>query len=352
MNTPMDVHIPPPEQVVEFWQAFMTKQRDWSGLEETAWVETANEWLGSKWSGIAFELCKNDGEGVDLLVMTAHGAVDQFALVSALTTHAPALPGYRLEAFRQRSESANFTMRMQSFELSPSDVLVHHYAAGGQVGLEIGFAKPVSEEMMEHAKNMSFIMLDHIVGEYDFAVKIGPVDFVDELAESCVGLDQFAPVFDAFWMKELGHTQVFPEAEQECYRMLEFRTTDQDTGEERGGMITVNDSANAVAMRADLAHALTVKLPARSKAELDLVYTLQDRVEHLLRLDQSGIFACAVFQDGWRELRFYVSVPAKAATQVQQQIEQLRISEHELGVQTDYTWDAYYEFYLAGGSED
>ncbi|WP_211209872.1 NUDIX domain-containing protein [Uliginosibacterium gangwonense] len=59
-----------------------------------------------------------------------------------------------------------------------------------------------------------------------------------------------------------------------------------------------------------------------------------------------GIFAFAVLQNGRRELRFYVSDPVKATAQVQQQIGQLRISDYEHGVEADYTWDAYYEFYL------
>jgi hypothetical protein len=36
--------------------------------------------------------------------------------------------------------------------------------------------------MAEHAQHMAFIMLDHVLGEWDFSVRVGPVEFASEAA--------------------------------------------------------------------------------------------------------------------------------------------------------------------------
>ena len=66
---------------------------------------------------------------------------------------------------------------MDGFELATADVLVALQPDNSQAALELRFARDIPAEFAEHARHMTFIMLDHVLGEYDFAVKVGAVDF-------------------------------------------------------------------------------------------------------------------------------------------------------------------------------
>jgi hypothetical protein len=338
--------VPTKEKLEAFWQAFAGELPAWSALDARSWVEAANQWLAGWWPDIAFEAAGNENGTPERLIVTAHGVIEQFPLVQSLVDHAPALSGLRVEAFRQRVEPASgeFGIGMDGFSLSTAEILVHHYADCGQIALEIGFAKEIDASFESHAQNMAFILLDHAIGEYDFAVKVGPVDFVASPKPSCVLLSEFAPVFDQFWRDDLGHNQIFPETDQENYALIEFSSAE---GEDAQGLnlLMLNESANAVAMRADLVFAMSVKVPVSEKTELETAQLLQYRLEHLFSHDRSGILAYTLIRDGYREHLFYVANSSVALASAEKQIGELQIAGAALSVEADYRWDSYYQYY-------
>ena len=102
--------------------------------------------------------------------------------------------------------------------MSTSEVLVACGQDDGQAALEIRFGREIPSDYQDHARNMAFIMLDHVLGEYDFAVKVGAVDFVEEASDPLapwVPLSQFVPVFDRYWVDTLGRTSDFPAGEHD-----------------------------------------------------------------------------------------------------------------------------------------
>ena len=293
-----------------FWQAVSTQLESLRVLPARELVEALNELLEPFFPQLAAEVLGDPP--AFRLVLTAHGSADDFEDLMALVQSAPALPQVEVEAFRQRMRDG-FSMRMNDFELASSDVLVKHEPCDGLVALEIGFAKPIPMDMQDHARHMSLIMLDHILGEYDFAVKVGPVDHV-EAGEGAsfdgLPLGDFVPVFDACWRDELGHTGVFPVGEHPWSGMT--ATREAEDGSEIEMVVMRNDAANALVARADLSHRLSAAVPVESGEALEQARSYEDRLTALLQKHEEGCCTHVVLEQGVRTVSYQVADPAIA----------------------------------------
>ena len=90
---------------------------------------------------------------------------------------------------------------MDGFELATADVLVALQPDNGRAALELRFARDIPAEFAEHARHADLIMLDHVLGEYDFAVKWARWTLWAKTTTTpmCRGRRwPAAPVFDAF----------------------------------------------------------------------------------------------------------------------------------------------------------
>ena len=321
-----------------FWQAVSANLERLSDLTGRDLVEALNELLAPFFPDLAAEVMGDPPRFK--LVLTAHGSKDDFEDLMALAGSAPALPQVEVEAFRQRA-GEGFSMRMNDFELASSDVLVKHEPYRGLVALEIGFAKPIPMDMQDHARHMSFIMLDHILGEYDFAVKIGPVDFVDGDGEASfdgVPLDEFAPVFDACWRDELGHTGVFP-ADEHAWSSI-TATREAEDGSEIKAVVTRNDAANALVARADLSHRFSAAVPVESNKELEQAQSYEERLTMLLQKHEEGCCTHVMLEQGVRTVSYQVADPVAAMAHARS-LEADAGLPVTLDVVFDPAWDAY-----------
>ena len=227
---------------------------------------------------------------------------------------------------------------------------------------ELRFARDIPAEFAEHARHMTFIMLDHVLGEYDFAVKVGAVDFVGEddydADVSWTPLSQLPPVFDAFWTQTLGHTGHFPQGEPQWEGLeLEFNCAvddegnpvddpegDAETGGSDEGVVAVNLAANAVAMRADLPYALTLDLAVPDSAALAAAQNLQEQAATLLQLPQLGVAALTLVRAGRRQALFYVSDEQLAKQTLAPLLLRDEAATLELKLRYDPAWTGYFEY--------
>lgn len=336
----MTTHISDPRAAAcaGFWQALSTELESLRTLSGHELVQALNALLEPFFPRLAAEAAGDPP--AFKLVLTAHGSMDDFDDVMALAQSSPAFPQIEVEAFRQRM-SDGFGIRMHDFELSSADILVKHEPYDGLVALEIGFAKPIPMDMKDHARHMSLIMLDHILGEYDTAVKVGPVDYVDESDSEGfdgVSLDGFAPVFDACWRDDLGHTGVFPVGEHAWSGLSATRETAD--GSEIEVVVMRNDSANALLGRADLGHRLSAAMPVESGEELDEARTYEDRLTALLQKHEEGCCTHVVLEEGIRTVNFQVSDAAAAITHAQSLQEEMDLPV-TLDLSFDPTWKSY-----------
>ncbi|BEP53459.1 hypothetical protein GmRootV118_07030 [Variovorax sp. V118] len=321
-----------------FWHALSDKLKSLQSLSGHALVGELNALLQPFFPNLAAEVLGDPPAFT--LVLTAHGAEDDFEDLMALVHSAPALPQVEVEAFRQRMREG-FSMRMNDFELASADVLVKHEPYRGRVALEIGFAKPIPMDMQDHACHMSLIMLDHILGEYDFAVKVGPVDHVEADAQADfdgVPLDDFVPLFDACWREDLGHTGVFPSGEHGWSGLTATRTAED--GSEVEAVVMRNDTANALLGRADLGHRLSAAIPVESGEELDEARVYEDRLTALLQTHGEGCCTHIVLEEGVRTVHFHVADPQAAIVHAQSVQEALELPV-ALDLAFDPTWKSY-----------
>jgi hypothetical protein len=262
---------------------------------------------------------------------------------------APPLAHYEIHAFRSRTKNggAGFKIEMAGLELRTPDVLIGYYGDGQRVGLQIRFASKIPPEQEKNARHMAFILLDHIIGEYDFAVKVGAVEFVeawgDEI-EAPTPLDKFPPLFDRFWTEELGHTGLFPPSNDQIWQVLEvFQHSDSTRagGPKERSLVAVNESAKTVAMRADLSLAMTLTLRVSSKDELNFVQEKQDQIGEIVQQRQIGILVLTMLKKAHRHAVYYVS----DRDAVQKLIEQTMGSNaFELEAEHDFKWAKYRYF--------
>ncbi|WP_370680872.1 hypothetical protein [Comamonas sp. GB3 AK4-5] len=334
-------------QSADFWRAFTEQLSALQALPGVAFVERANALLQQQAPALSMELEGRPDEQGARLVLTAHGDVEQFENVQTLVRHVPEGLPYTVQAFRSRTLGGNFAMRMQDFELSCADVRVQHYDAGGITGLTLSFAKDIPDDMQEHARHMAFILLDHVLGEWDFSVRVGPVDFAEgEPQGAGLPLPSFPVLFDAFQREVLGRSYAFPaEAED---RWLSLKVHARDAGpDDEPDLLTFHDSANALATRADLSHLLLWTLPFSSQASLDAARDAQDALEaELLRL-QRGVTAFTRLEGmATRVAAFYVDDPAHALQWAERlEAEYAPQQAGQLQLRFDPSWREYLDLY-------
>lgn len=350
----------PSPAIGAFWRAFSDAQASLQDLPLRERVGAANALIDQHLEGLALEMSGDDADAVVDLIVTAHGSIERFPLLAQVVAAAPALPHYRVRAFRERTTQPDFPIGMEGFELATSEVLVALEQDGGQAALEIRFGREIPSDYQDHARNMAFIMLDHVLGEYDFAVKVGAVDFVGEPGDThtpWVPLSQLPPVFDRYWTDTLGHTGHFPTGDAEWDGLeLQFDCPIDEDGNElppddidsedapETGVVMVNTSANAVAMRADLAYALTVDLAVPDSDTLTAVQDLHEQAATLLQVPQLGILVLTLMRAGRRQALYYVSDEQLAKQTLAPLLLRDEAASLELKVAYDPAWSGYFEY--------
>ncbi|MGV3678984.1 MAG: DUF695 domain-containing protein [Acidovorax sp.] len=339
-----------PAAVTAFWREFADTESALHALPLRERVEESNALLERHLEGLALEMSGGDGDAVVDLIVTAHGSIECFPLLMQVVAAAPKqLRHHRVSAFRERTEQPDFPIGMDGFELSTSEVLIALGQDDGQAALEIRFAREIPQDFQDHARNMAFIMIDHVLGEYDFAVKVGAVDFVEESMDpgaEWTPLSLLPPVFDRYWTGVLGRTGEFPTGEHDWDGMtLAFGGADGDAGEPGDeAIVMINRSANPVAMRADLAYALTLDLAVNDADELDAVRDLQDQAATLLELPQLGILAYTMTRAGRRKAVYYVGDEPMARQVLAPLLLREAAASLEISSTFDPAWSGYFEF--------
>ena len=346
LPTPLSV-----QQIEDFWREFVRHQKELKTLSDHDFVNRTNEILQPFAPDLALEHERSKDSDTSLLVVTAHGNIDQFENIQAMARHAPQMPGYKVQAFRSRALGSDFSMGMDGFTLACSDVLVAHYDAGGNVGLELSFEKIIPADMRDHARHMAFIMLDHVLGEWDFAVRVGPVEFVDAFSDEVAGaepLSVFPPIFDAFIREDLGRTYRMPSEENDRWVMLEMRQrgAPQDAPPD---LLTFRASANALATRADLSHFLELRFAFESQEDLDEARDAQDALNDELERLHGGLLVFTRVEQMRSRVAGYYVVDVDSAKQLAARVSAQHAPnlKPDIAVTFDPSWQEYLAFYSA-----
>ncbi|MEP6771852.1 MAG: DUF695 domain-containing protein, partial [Polaromonas sp.] len=149
---------------------------------------------------------------------------------------------------------------------------------------------------------------------------------------------------------ELGHTGLFPSGEHQWSVMnVVFGNGEDGDGEEDDGtgdeaIVTVNQSANAVAARPDLGHAIELRLPVDDHAALDRAREVQEQIATRLELQHAGILSHTVVRNGWRLANYYVGDLPAALSVVDTSLRGTSFTDVELSNAFDPSWSKYFNF--------
>lgn len=159
-------------RAVSFWTWFSAHAAELHANPDLrAVMETISAELDKAYPGVFAEIGKTGDEL--MLVLSADGIKKLFPQVQEVFAARPAVPGWKIVAFRQRD--AGFAIEMNGTKIEPATVKFVGAPADGKLDLDVylpGF-KADDEEL----KKIGFIILDHVIGEYDMETKIGGIEF-------------------------------------------------------------------------------------------------------------------------------------------------------------------------------
>ena len=252
-----------------------------------------------------------------------------------LADHVPAGLPWRVCAFRQ--PSAGFAIEMNGLRLDPTQVsaaigLWHEHPA-----LILGLPA-LPAEQQENAQRAALILLDHIIGEWAAAVKIGAVDFCDGQPEDAFPLTELPQQLDKLW-QTLGRDGRYPEAEWQY-------TTYQCDQESGRSLLIRNESAAPLVGRADMPWFVSVSCRLEGGDTLEQAYALQDAFEDAAAKNHEGIATLSVSNLGAGRRTVYAATANPLA--LAEAAEELCRRYAALGAEAVCEYDPAWEHYRIG----
>lgn len=155
-----------------FWKWFTDHATELHANQDLRVVmESISAELKKVYPGVFAEIGKQGDEL--MLVISADGIKDLFPQVQEVYAARPTVPGWKIVAFRQRD--ASFAIEMGGKKIEPKTVKFVGTPGEGKLDIEVYL--PGFKEDDEELKKIGFIILDHMIGEYDMETKIGGIGF-------------------------------------------------------------------------------------------------------------------------------------------------------------------------------
>lgn len=155
-----------------FWKWFTDHATELHGNTDLRVVmESISAECEKAYPGVFAEIGKQGDEL--MLVISADGIKKLFPQVQEIYAARPTVPGWKIVAFRQRD--AGFAIEMGDKKLEPKTVKFVGTPGEGKLDIEVYL--PGFKSGDEELKKIGFIILDHMIGEYDMETKIGGIDF-------------------------------------------------------------------------------------------------------------------------------------------------------------------------------
>jgi hypothetical protein len=158
-----------------FWNWFIRNREELASIrngQEPICADMSKQ-LKKVHSGLAWEF--GIEKGMMECIISADGIADVFPAVDALVADAPAIPGWRVTAFRPR-KGGDLKVQMGDRVLATDDIYFVATRAGEKLDLEllVDGLTPQNEKGIQH---VSFLLMDAVVGEYDVVTRIGGIEF-------------------------------------------------------------------------------------------------------------------------------------------------------------------------------
>lgn len=166
----------------DFWHAVvprLTRVTSLSG-DQTVLLDLLANHLGRYDSSLAFEI-GTGRDGIHEFIISADGIAERIPSVQALHAAAPAVPGWRIIAFRPAT-GASFTVAFDGYDVQPSSVWFRDARDGDKLGLYV-YVPGARGPNRARAMGAAFIILDNAIGEYAVMTRIGFIEFDEPPAD-------------------------------------------------------------------------------------------------------------------------------------------------------------------------
>lgn len=332
------------QRAQDFWQTWLAAYPNFQHLPAPEVMEQSNEILQQYLPDISLELenanlSASDNAFADsTIVFTAHGVMDRFIQVQAVCAQAPKNLPCSVRGFRQAMPNwGDFVIGMNGFELGVDDIVVKLDVWREMPALEIAFTKTIDDEFLPHAQNMTFIILDHILGEWNSAVKIGAVDFMPQADDEFESLGTLPEKLRQTWLA-LGRNGAYPEPEWQ-YAVAQV----EEDGEQDALVFTRNQSANSLLGRADMAWTLAITCEIGSEDDVQAAYDLQDEFDSYAQQNQQGIPTLSVMNlsQGMRTVFAVTSEPEILLAQAEKLCAKFSHLNTQINCEYDPNWVHY-----------
>ncbi len=134
-------------------------------------MESISAELEKAYPGVFAEIGKDKDQL--LLVISADGNKKLFPQVQEVYAARPTVPGWKIVAFRQRDPF--FAIEMAGKKIEPKTVKFVGTPAEGKLDIDVYL--PGYKKDDQDMGKLGFIILDHVIGEYDMETKIGGIEF-------------------------------------------------------------------------------------------------------------------------------------------------------------------------------
>lgn len=326
-----------------FWQTWQAEYPQLSELDDIDFVERSNDILHQTLPDVALELEGHLNGKDSTLVFTANGERDYFPEVQAVVQAAPQNLPHTIRAFRSPIPNLDndFVIGMDGFQLGIGDIAVRLDEWREMPALEIAFKRDIEESYLDHAQNMVFIILDHLLGEYNAAVKIGPIDFLEQPEDGFFPLSELSEKLDDMW-QQLGRSGVYPQPEWE-YAFAEVEENEER--EQDHLLLTRNQSANSLLGRADMAWIVWIDAELNDDDSVQAAYDLHEEFIGYAAQHQQGIDTLSVtnLSQGIRTVYAATSAPETLLPQAIALCEKYPQLNAKAECEYDPTW-AHYHF--------
>ncbi len=191
------------DRIEDFWQWFKKERNQYEIMPDSEYAERLDViilHLNPIAEGLAVEVSK-ETHGIRELIISADGDKDKFPVVEAIVKGAPAIPGWKAVAFRQKS-SEEFILTYQNLRLSPAEMSFHPIIEDDSLDLII-CADSIKDKNRDDVVKYGLITLDNVLGEYAATIKVRSYDFQDKQdirqRERVYKLDELPAFVDKFY---------------------------------------------------------------------------------------------------------------------------------------------------------
>jgi hypothetical protein len=137
------------------------------------------------------------------LIISANGRASSVDSVERLCDSAPEIPGWKIIRFRPRFESGSHGIESEGVKIDTDGIQFVAYHDETKIGVEI-YAHWRKPEDGDRTDALTFLMLDHTIGEYEVMCGIGFIEVhpLENAPENARPWNEFAEMFDKNWVRE------------------------------------------------------------------------------------------------------------------------------------------------------